>query len=100
MKLKNLMKTFGRVTEGTPRLARHWTALRPVSMEAVELGAESGKNGRATPIIDLLKKVELQRLNDLLPWSCFILDAQGRAFGKAWSATKRSQPQEIPDYRI
>lgn len=43
---------------------------------------------------------DLKRLNNLLPWSCFILDPNGRPFGKPWSSTKRCMPQEIPDYRI
>ncbi len=100
MKFKNLMKTFSGATEETPRPAGHWTELKPVSMETAELAAEWGRRGRGMAILDLLKDEELQRLNDLLPWSCFVLDAQGRAFGKAWSAKKRAQPQEIPDHRI
>ena len=100
MKFKNLMKTFSGATEETPRSTGHWTELKPVSMETAELAAEWGQRGQGTAILDLLKDEELQRLNDLLPWSCFVLDAQGRAFGKAWSVTKRSSPQKIPDHRI
>lgn len=100
MKFKNLMKTFSGATEETPRSTGHWTELKPVSMETAGLAAEWRQRGHGTAILDLLKDEELQRLNDLLPWSCFVLDAQGRAFGKAWSAKKRAQPQEIPDPRI
>lgn len=50
--------------------------------------------------VDNLDKDELARLNKLLPWQCFTLDAHGRAFGKAASLTKRNTPQQIPDHRI
>ena len=63
-------------------------------------GTEYGQRGRGPSILPLLSDDELKRLNNMLPWSCFILDSQGRTFGKSWSATKRSIPQEIPDCRI
>lgn len=53
-----------------------------------------------TPRIDTLTDNELDRLNKLLPWQCFTLDAHGRRFGCAASLTKRNTPQEIPDRRI
>jgi tRNA (mo5U34)-methyltransferase len=97
MNLRSLMKTFGGPADPGPQSPDDLTAPRHASMETEELGAESGQ-GRL--ILDLLKHEELRRLNDLLPWSCFVLDRQGRVFGKAWSATKRAQPQKIPDHRI
>jgi len=54
----------------------------------------------ATKYIDDLSDVDLKRLNDMLPWQCFTLDAKGRRFGKAASAIKRSSAQVIPDRRI
>jgi 2-polyprenyl-3-methyl-5-hydroxy-6-metoxy-1,4-benzoquinol methylase len=50
--------------------------------------------------VDNLAREELARLNKLLPWQCFTLDAHGRAFGKPASLTKRNTPQQIPDRRI
>jgi 2-polyprenyl-3-methyl-5-hydroxy-6-metoxy-1,4-benzoquinol methylase len=54
----------------------------------------------ATRYIDPLSDADLKRLNDMLPWQCFTLDAKGRRFGKPASAIKRSRPQVIPDRRI
>ena len=40
----------------------------------------------------------LARLNVLLPWTSFhSLTGEGRLLGSAWSATKRTQPQTLPD---
>ena len=50
--------------------------------------------------VDDLDNDELDRLNKLLPWQCFTLDAHGRKFGNAASPTKRNTPQQIPDHRI
>lgn len=52
------------------------------------------------PFIEGLSDRELERLNALLPWHCFTLDRKGRRFGSTASASKRSAPQQIPDYRI
>jgi hypothetical protein len=100
MKLRNLMKTFGGASEQTHLVTGHATESKPISMETAELSAACGQRGHEPAILELLKEEELQRLNDLLPWSCFVVDAQGRAFGKAWSVLKRSKPQKIPDFRI
>lgn len=43
---------------------------------------------------------ELLRLNQLLPWSAFIVDEKGRNFGKAYSDIKRNEVQIVPDPRI
>lgn len=50
--------------------------------------------------IDHLSDSDLTRLNNLLPWQCFIVDSHGRHFGKASSPTKRNIPEIIPDRRI
>ena len=50
--------------------------------------------------VDLLSDDELNRLNELLPWSAFTLDAHGRPLGLPHSDSKRSTPQRIPDKRI
>ena len=52
------------------------------------------------PGVDNLPDDELERLNKLLPWAAFVLDAKGRKFGAAHSDTKRNLPQEMPDPRI
>lgn len=51
-------------------------------------------------LIDSLSDEELERLNDLLPWQCFVLDGKGREFGRPASERKRSSAQPIPDRRI
>lgn len=52
------------------------------------------------PGVDSLDDRSLERLNQLLPWNCFVVDAAGRRFGNVAWATKRTEPQEIPDQRI
>lgn len=43
---------------------------------------------------------DLALLNELLPWASYLLDDKGRAFGRAYSNSKRTEPQIIPDNRI
>lgn len=50
--------------------------------------------------VDHLSNKELEELNALLPWACFVSDGQGRRFGLPTSPIKRSKPQEVPDRRI
>jgi tRNA (mo5U34)-methyltransferase len=52
------------------------------------------------PLVDALSDVDLQRLNALLPWKCFVVDRHGRRFGKTASLQKRHTPQTVPDRRI
>ena len=52
------------------------------------------------PGVDGLAPEDLERLNDLLPWACFVLDTQGRRFGKPYSSSKRAVPETVPDSRI
>jgi tRNA (mo5U34)-methyltransferase len=58
-------------------------------------------DGRAeAPFLGRLSDGDLERLNDLLPWRCFTVDAEGRPLGgTAWRG-KRVSPQLIPDPRI
>lgn len=51
------------------------------------------------PVVELLTDAELEELNSILPWRCFVLDSAGRRFGRPSSPTKRNAPQFIPDRR-
>lgn len=51
------------------------------------------------PEIDRMSDEELQHLNELLPWSSWVVDANGRRFGNRFNETKRNEPESIPDYR-
>jgi len=51
-------------------------------------------------LLDSLSDEDLEMLNDLLPWSCFTLDSNGRQFGKPYSKEKRGTAQPNVDYRI
>lgn len=53
----------------------------------------------AFPEVDRMSDDELLRLNDLLPWSSWVIDANGRRFGNRYTANKRNVPETIPDYR-
>jgi hypothetical protein len=54
----------------------------------------------ASGFVESLSDEDLQRLNELLPWRCFTVDAQGRPLGgTAWRG-KRDRPEVIPDRRI
>ncbi|MGH3079745.1 MAG: class I SAM-dependent methyltransferase [Gaiellaceae bacterium] len=51
-------------------------------------------------LVEQLSEEDLQRLNELLPWRCFTVDAKGRPLGgTAWRG-KRDMPEVIPDPRI
>ena len=52
------------------------------------------------PLLEQMPDEELRRLNEMLPWSAFVVDSTGRRFGRAHSGEKRNAPQEIPDRRI
>lgn len=56
------------------------------------------------PAIEALSDDDLAELNQLLPWSCFVVDGQGRRFGRpaGWlaGAPKRPRPERLPDNRI
>lgn len=50
--------------------------------------------------IDYLNDEQLQEINNILDWNCFVIDAKGRRFGDRASSKKRNIPQPIPDPRI
>jgi 2-polyprenyl-3-methyl-5-hydroxy-6-metoxy-1,4-benzoquinol methylase len=50
--------------------------------------------------VDALADADLHRLNELLPWRCFIVDSHGRPFGGVAWRGKRVTPEPIPDRRI
>jgi tRNA (mo5U34)-methyltransferase len=57
--------------------------------------------GRSTAgFVERLSDEDLGRLNDLLPWRCFTVDARGRPLGGAAWRGKRDVPQPVPDPRI
>ncbi|MDJ0682196.1 MAG: methyltransferase domain-containing protein [Xenococcaceae cyanobacterium MO_167.B52] len=50
--------------------------------------------------VDFLRDEDLEELNNILKWNCFVVDNNGRRFGNiAWQG-KRDKPQIIPDRRI
>ncbi|HJQ97372.1 MAG TPA: methyltransferase domain-containing protein [Candidatus Polarisedimenticolaceae bacterium] len=52
------------------------------------------------PRLEALSDADLEMLNGLLPWKCFVVDRRGRRFGEAARAGKRDTPQPLPDPRI
>jgi tRNA (mo5U34)-methyltransferase len=50
--------------------------------------------------VDGLSDAELEELNAMLPWKAFVADGKGRRFGLPASATKRANPNRVPDRRI
>lgn len=52
------------------------------------------------PEVNRLSDEELQRLNELLPWSSWVVDKHGRRFGNRYTAHKRNEPETILDPRI
>jgi SAM-dependent methyltransferase len=72
--------------------------IRRLGRPAVRDRYNEGKT--ATELIDRLSDDDLHRLNDLLPWRAFTVDARGRPLGgTAWRG-KRDRPSELPDRRI
>jgi len=52
------------------------------------------------PLLEMLSDAELDRVNRMLPWTCFTVDSKGRRLGVPFSATKRATEQVIPDQRL
>lgn len=50
--------------------------------------------------VDFLSDKDLQELNNILNWNCFVVDSNGRRFGNQAYQGKRNKPQVIPDKRI
>jgi 2-polyprenyl-3-methyl-5-hydroxy-6-metoxy-1,4-benzoquinol methylase len=100
----SLSSTHG---EGAPERASHILAgievARPSLRSYLRFAALQSHytEGRAPGrFVDRLSDADVERLNELLPWRCFTVDAHGRAVGGvAWHG-KRSAPQPIPDPRI
>ncbi len=56
--------------------------------------------GIDAPALEALTDADLEELNALLPWNCFVVDRRGRRFGQAARTGKRDTPQPVPDPRI
>jgi hypothetical protein len=70
-----------------------------IEMKKCAINTDNDGN-TVTKYIDNLDDDELQRLNNLLPWKCFLNDGKGRKFGRESSPVKRNLPETIPDPRI
>ncbi len=64
------------------------------------LGRSSSTLRASLPAVEALPDWQLAELNTALDWNCFVLDSDGRQFGKAHSNRKRSEPETVPDRRI
>ncbi|HKP47719.1 MAG TPA: hypothetical protein VJT50_14055 [Pyrinomonadaceae bacterium] len=97
------------------RLTSLATSLRAQLFRAKKTLSRNGQPRRAAPsvpfdgytqhlnqikFVDTLSDSELQELNKLLDWKCFVADGQGRRFGNVAWAGKRCEPQAVPDPRI
>jgi tRNA (mo5U34)-methyltransferase len=58
------------------------------------------QNLNAIKFVDQLTDADLRALNNFLPWNCFTVDINGRRFGNAAWANKRSEAEVIPDRRV
>lgn len=58
------------------------------------------KNTVSVPEIENLSDEQLNELNEMIDWKCFVVDSKGRRFGKPAHRKKRSTPQVLPDYRL
>jgi 2-polyprenyl-3-methyl-5-hydroxy-6-metoxy-1,4-benzoquinol methylase len=58
------------------------------------------ENRNQIRLVDPLSDSDLNKLNNLLDWKCFVADSRGRRFGNAAWQGKRCEPQAIPDRRI
>jgi SAM-dependent methyltransferase len=67
-----------------------------------KIGGSNAYPERRQPIkmLSRMSDQDLTLLNELLPWASYLLDDKGREFGRAYSNSKRTQPQIIPDHRI
>jgi len=57
-------------------------------------------NSKDTKYLNLLSDDDLNDLNTMLNWNCFVADGYGRRFGKLAWGSKRNNAQTIPDRRI
>jgi tRNA (mo5U34)-methyltransferase len=72
--------------------------LRKLGRPSLEKRYDEGRT--EAPFLERLSDEDLERLNELLPWQCFTVDAEGRPLGGAAWRGKRVRPQPIPDPRI
>lgn len=61
-------------------------------------GFENHQN--SIKLVDFISDKDLQELNNILNWNCFVVDNNGRRFGNQAYQEKRNKPQVIPDKRI
>jgi 2-polyprenyl-3-methyl-5-hydroxy-6-metoxy-1,4-benzoquinol methylase len=72
--------------------------LRRLGRPALRKSYDDGRT--RSEFVDELSGEDLKRLNELLPWRAFTVDAHGRGFGgTAWRG-KRDRPAVLPDPRI
>ncbi len=91
--MKLLDKIFGKNTEA---VADKTTANNLKKSLPLKIDHPAKNN---IPFVNNLSDSELEELNNILDWNCYLLDQSGRRFGNlAWSG-KRTDPQDINDYR-
>ncbi|BAY81015.1 tRNA (mo5U34)-methyltransferase [Calothrix parasitica NIES-267] len=61
-------------------------------------GFENHQN--SIKFVNFISDEDLQELNNILDWNCFVVDSNGRRFGNQAYREKRNKPQVIPDKRI
>lgn len=65
------------------------------------MAAEAGARAAAASApLERLEDADLERLNELLDWRSFVLDARGRRFGRPGGESKRSRAQSLLDPRV
>ena len=100
MGIKELFKSAAAPVSATPAAAPAATVGGKVRVPANVPAAGFTEHLVPSGHVEALGADDLQRLNELLPWSCFTADTQGRRFGNlAWQG-KREVPQVVPDPRI
>jgi tRNA (mo5U34)-methyltransferase len=57
-------------------------------------------NRQSIPLVESLTDAQLDELNSLLHWNCFVADSKGRRFGAPTKKGKRDTPEPIPDPRL
>jgi tRNA (mo5U34)-methyltransferase len=68
--------------------------------EELPLAGYNDRDKNKIKFIDYLSDEQLQEINKILNWNCFVIDSKGRRFGDRASEKKRNIPQPIPDPRI
>jgi hypothetical protein len=86
------------IPESDPKIIKQETETPNVQNQLPFRGYEEDK--KKIKFIDCLTDEELQELNNILRWNCFVVDSHGRRFGNQARSDKRNIPQIIPDRRI